>query len=128
MKIRFRRSQYDTCVYIKQEGGVSDVCMLLYVDDILVASQDKNEIQKLKDSLSIEFKMKDLRNAKKILGMNIIRRRKKKKLILSQKTYLKKMLHRFNMLESKAVGTLLGQHFKLSSDQAPQSDEEKAMM
>lgn len=45
--------------------------LLLYVDDILIASKDKVEVHRLKAHLSNEFKIKDLGDAKKILGMEI---------------------------------------------------------
>jgi len=43
----------------------------LYVDDILIAAKNKTHIQKLKSQLKEEFNMKDLGEAKKILGMEI---------------------------------------------------------
>ena len=52
------------------------VCLLLYVDDMLHISKSKSKICELKKILNIEFDMKDLGNAKKILGMNIERNRK----------------------------------------------------
>lgn len=58
--------------------------MLLYVDDILLASYDKDEIRKVKADLGVEFEMKDLGLAKMILGMDIVRDRNKGILFLSQ--------------------------------------------
>ena len=59
--------------------------------------------------------MKDLGEAKKILGMEIKRDRHSKKLYLSQKEYLKRVLKRFDMnKKTKSVSTLLAPHFKLS--------------
>ena len=46
-----------------------------------------------------EFEMKDLGEAKKILGMEIIKGRKRGKVCLSQRQYLKKVLQRFGMTE-----------------------------
>ncbi|CAA0806530.1 Probable prolyl 4-hydroxylase 11 [Striga hermonthica] len=71
-----------------------------------------------------EFEMKDLGAAKKILGMEIHRDRGSKKLWLSQKGYVEKVLQRFGMNEAKPVSTPLANHFKLSADQCPKSDKE----
>ncbi|GJW77493.1 protein NLRC3 [Tanacetum coccineum] len=49
------------------------IYLLLYVDDMLVAAKDMEEIKKLKILLNTEFDMKDLGAARKILGMEIIR-------------------------------------------------------
>ena len=45
--------------------------MLLYVDDMLIAFKSRFAINRLKKDLSSEFKMKDLGEAKKVLGMEI---------------------------------------------------------
>jgi len=47
--------------------------LLLYVDDMLIAAKNKAHIQKLKAQLKKEFNMKDLREVKKVLGIEIIR-------------------------------------------------------
>ena len=70
---------------------------LLYVDDMLIVAQDKENIRKVKVQLNKEFEMKNLGATKKILGMEILRDRKTSKLYLSQKGYIEKVLHRFNM-------------------------------
>ena len=60
---------------------------------MLIASKSQEEIQKLKIQLRKEFEMKDLGEANKILGMEIKRDRHSKKLYLSQKEYLKRVLN-----------------------------------
>ncbi|KAG8492453.1 hypothetical protein CXB51_009584 [Gossypium anomalum] len=49
----------------------SFVYLLLYVDDMLIATKDKKEIKKVKAQLSEEFEMKDLGPTKKILDDEI---------------------------------------------------------
>ena len=120
----FKRSSYDSCVYFKKSTDGSFVYLLLYVDDMLIAAKDKEEIRKVKNQLSKEFEMKDLGAAKKILGMEILRNRKAGKLYLSQKGYIEKVLYRFNMQNAKPVSTPLAAHFRLSSALSPQSDDE----
>jgi hypothetical protein len=62
----FKRSDYDSYVYLKTVNG-SAIYLLLYVDDMLIAAKDKSEVAKLKAQLSKEFKIKDLGAAKKFL-------------------------------------------------------------
>jgi len=52
---------------------------------MLIASKDKEEINKLKLKLKAEFEMKDLGEAKKILDMETERDRKHFELKLTQK-------------------------------------------
>src|SRR4030067_3506569 len=102
--------------------------LLLYVDDILMASSSKEEIGKLKEKLNGEFEMEDLSSAKRVIGIDIIRNREKGELFLSQASYLKKVVERFRMSNSKVVSTPLGHHTKLSIKQCPQSEDEKKVM
>ena len=119
----FKRSEYDSCVYIKIVDG-SSIYLLLYVDDMLIATKSREKITTLKKLLSSEFDMKDLGAAKKILGMEITRDRKSDLLFLSQYNYIKKILHHFNMLDSKSVSNPIAPHFKLLAAQCPSSDED----
>ena len=96
---------------------------------MLIASKSRVEIEKLKTQLSSEFEMKDLGEAKKILGMEISRDRGKGKVCLTQKQYLMKVLQRFGVSEqSKLVSTPLAPHFKLSASLSPSTDEEREYM
>ena len=72
--------------------GSAYVYLLIYVDDMLLASKDMEVIDDLKLLLNSEFDMKDLGRAKKILGMEIKKNKKDGMLFLSQERYLKKVL------------------------------------
>ncbi|KAG8489505.1 hypothetical protein CXB51_017512 [Gossypium anomalum] len=72
----FKRSNFDSCVYIKKNSDNSFVYLLLYVDDMLIVAKDKCVIRKVKAQLSEEIDKKDLGPAKKILCMEILRDRK----------------------------------------------------
>ena len=61
------------------------IYVLLYVDDMLIASKSKSAIDKLKKDLSFEFEMKDLGKAKKVLGMEIERDRRSGNVSLTQR-------------------------------------------
>ena len=93
---------------------------------MLIALKNQEEIGKLKVQLKGKFEMKDLRELKKILGMEITRDKQSKKLFfLSQKEYLKRVLNRFGMNErTKLVSTPLIPHFKFSVDMSPKDEDE----
>ena len=63
----FNRCNYDCCVYFKETSGGGMIYLLLYVDDMLIACHDKEEINHLKKLLRREFEMKELGEAKRIL-------------------------------------------------------------
>jgi len=70
---RYTRNDYDSCVYYNKLSGGDYIYLLLYVDDMLIASKSRSAIDKLKKDLSSEFEMKDLGEVKKVLGMEIER-------------------------------------------------------
>ena len=79
----YTRCHSDHCVYLKRKNDGSYIILLLYVDDMLVAGSNMQEINVLKRKLANSFAMKDLGAAKQILGMRITRDRKNHKLTLS---------------------------------------------
>ena len=56
----YSRSSYDCCIYFKHIFSSISIYLLLYVDDMLIASQSTQEIQLLKKKLRAEFEMKEL--------------------------------------------------------------------
>jgi hypothetical protein len=128
IKIGYRGCEYDCCVYVRSLDDESFIFLLLYVDDMLIATKSILEVNKLKVLLSREFDMKDLGVAKKILGMEIRRNRDAKRLWLSQAGYVKKVLERFSMENAKLVSTPLANHFRLSTSQCPKTVEETEYM
>ena len=73
-----------TTVYFKRLNNGIYIILLLYVDNMLVAGSNMQDITVLKRKLAKPFAMKDLGAAKKILSMRITRDRKNCKLTLSQ--------------------------------------------
>lgn len=124
----FQRSYYDSCVYFKRATNGVYIYLLLYVDDMLIASSDVVLIDDLKRQLSAEFEMKDLGPAKRILGMDIYRDRACGKLYLSQQSYISRVLEKYSMDNSKPVSIPLAAHFQLSSELCPETEEEAEEM
>jgi len=82
----------------------------------------------LKD-LSSEFEIKNLGEAKKVLGMEIEREQDSCNVGLTQKEYLKKILQKFNINDNtKTVSTPLAPHFKLKATISPTTVEEREHM
>ncbi|GJZ22328.1 retrotransposon protein, putative, ty1-copia subclass [Tanacetum coccineum] len=118
----FKRSRYDSCVYYKSYAPGEYIYLLLYVDDMLIACKSKAEIGSAKSLLKKEFDMKELGEAKKILGMEIVRDRSRKILRVSQSGYVSKILNNFRIDNGKSVQMPLGGHFKLSLKDCPVRD------
>ena len=55
---RYTRNHYDPCVYYNKLLGKEYIYLLLYVDNMLIASKSIFAVDKLKKDLSFEFEMK----------------------------------------------------------------------
>ncbi|KAH9650013.1 hypothetical protein KPL70_026197 [Citrus sinensis] len=104
MSFGYNKLSSDHCAYYKRFEDNDFIILLLYVDNMLVAGPNKDRIQELKAQLAREFEMKDLGPTNKILRMQIHRDRNNRKIWLSQKNYLKKILRRFIMQD---LGSLM---------------------
>ena len=92
-----------TTVFIRDRH--KEKLLTVSVDDITMTSQDMKEIDKLKGQLSDRFKMEDRGEVKLHLGLKVRRDYKKKEIYLSQPQYIKDVLIRFGMWDSKEVET-----------------------
>ena len=94
-KFGFKENDVDSCIYVKVKGGKL-IILVLYVDDILLACNDKNMLHETKNFLSSNFDMKDLGDASYVLVIEIHRDRAQGVLGLSQKIYIEKILKIYN--------------------------------
>ena len=94
VRLGFRSSDSDPCMYINKER---QLIVLVYVDDILSASPNTEPIKWFKREFAKVFKIKDLGELQKILGVEVIRDRANRKITLNQKTYIQKVLKGFDM-------------------------------
>jgi len=126
---QFVRSEMDHCLYTKKAADGNLVILILYVDDMLLASRNRHELATtIRMELHEAFDMKDLGDARHILGMRITRDRSRGLLWLSQKEYVGRVLEHFNMVGGKTLSTPLPPYVKLSEQDCPKSDDEKAEM
>jgi hypothetical protein len=87
----FTRSKEYHCVYFKLIGD-NLIYLVLYVDEMLLIGNNKEIIQDVKTQLSSKFDMKDIFTSNFILVMEIKRDRKRRKLWLNQRKYVKTIL------------------------------------
>ena len=91
----FKENIVDQCIYMKVSGS-KYIFLVLYVDDILLATNDIDMLIETKQLLFSHFDMKDLGEASYVLGIQILRDRPSGILRLSQQTYIERILKRFN--------------------------------
>ncbi|XP_042954676.1 uncharacterized mitochondrial protein AtMg00810-like [Carya illinoinensis] len=116
----FSQSKANYSLFTKKEGN-SFVALLLYIDDILLASSDIDSIEIVKKSLSAEFKLKDLGLAKFFFSMEIAR--SKKGISLSQRKYALELISDSGLLAAKSALFPTDTHVKLSKDDGELVDD-----
>jgi len=114
----------DHCVYVKRTTK-GNMFLTLYVDDILLVGNNLEMINATKQWLSFVFEMKDIGEAKYVLGVAIVRNRPKELLGMCQEAYIKRVLERLRMHYSKPIDTPVEKGLTLSLDQSPKIDQEK---
>ena len=125
-QLGFRRLKSDFGIYVKGEGEDA-VYIALYVDDLFLVGRKLSNIEVVKRGLHEEFKMKDLGEAKFLLGIEI-RRQENGDVFLVQERYARDVISRFNMEGCKPVSTPLDLGSHLDNTQQPVTDAERAEM
>ena len=109
----FKENIVDQCIYQKISES-KFILLVLYVDDILLASSDIGLLYETKRFFSNNFEVKDLGNASFVLGIHIYQYRSHGIFGLSQKTYIDKVLSRFGMKDCALGDTLIAKGDKFS--------------
>ncbi|RDY03184.1 hypothetical protein CR513_13258, partial [Mucuna pruriens] len=123
----FEENVVDDCVYHKFNGS-KYIFLVLYVDDILLASSNTGLLHETKRFLTKNFEIKDIGEASFVLGIHILRDRSQGILRLSQENYISKVLERFDKKDSKPGDTLIAKRDKFSLNQCPNNDLERNEM
>jgi hypothetical protein len=119
-QIGFESSNNDPNLYIHPLGSK----MILYVDDITIISKSIDTIKKHKADLMKKYRMTDLGEISTFLGIEVERNRQQRTLKIHQRSYLERVLERFQM--SNCNGTLLpmqkGQNLQSNPGQQASKD------
>jgi hypothetical protein len=86
----------DPCIYYKWDNGKLTF-ISLYVDDLAIASDDSDGINKTRNELLQKFKMTDDGELEFVIGMKIRRDRAKRKIFVSSEQKINAILQDYNM-------------------------------
>jgi histone deacetylase 1/2 len=111
VQLGFVPSKADTSLFHYNKNGYS-LFVLVYVDDIIVASSSQKATDKLLKDLQDDFALKDLGDLHYFLGIEV--RRTQEGLVMSQQKYASDILTRAGMRNCKPVDTPLSTSEKLS--------------
>jgi hypothetical protein len=108
----FSPSQADISIFYYSKGSVT-IFLLVYIDDIIVASLSSSVVTALLSDIQSKFALKDLGDLHYFLGIEVSHT--KEGIYLSQKKYTTDILQRVRMTTCKLVNTPLSYSSKLSA-------------
>jgi len=120
----FKENIVDRCIYLKVSGS-KFIFLILYVDDILLATNDLGLLSETKKFLFNNFEMKDMGEAYYVIGIEIFCDRSQGLLGLSQKAYINKVLERFRMDKCSTSPVPIQKEDKFSLMQCPKNELER---
>jgi len=123
----FKENTVDRCIYLKVNGS-KVIFLILYVDDILHATNDLGLLHETKKFLSSNFEMKDMGEASYVIRIEIFQNRSQGLLGLSQKAYINKVLELFRMEKCSSFPIPIQKGEKFSLAQCPRNDLERKQM
>ncbi|XP_056690240.1 uncharacterized mitochondrial protein AtMg00810-like [Spinacia oleracea] len=109
----FTQSRSDYSLFTKETESDLTV-ILVYVDDLIVAGTNLNEINAAKAFLSSQFHMKDMGELRYFLGIEVDRT--DDGIFLSQKKYTLDLLEEYGLSQCKALKLPMDSHQKLAAD------------
>ena len=129
-KSGYIQSIADPCIYYRVEeveGKSVTMIVGVYVDDTIIMSNDNDTLLEEKKRIGDRFEMEDRGEVHFILGMEVKRDRKNRKMTICQTSYLQEVLARFGMEDCKPVSTPMeaGKVFTSLSDNKNAIDVKK---
>ena len=104
---RFYPTDADPSLYVIAHKDETTSYLLIYVDDILIATSTMSRVSEIKNGLLKAFDARDLGPAKYFLGMTIERDRDKRTIKLGQERATLNLLEKYNMGDCKPKSTPL---------------------
>jgi len=131
LEIGFRRLTTDPCIYVKgtPNNAQSYTIISLYVDDLILMSNENTAIDKVVSQLRQRFSMKDFGGLDHILGTEVLT--DDQAIYVSQRNYTVQLLTKHGYLDNKYFtprNVPLSPAIKLSSDMSPSTDAERKFM
>jgi hypothetical protein len=102
-RLGFRASHADPSLFVKRTGG--GVHLLVYVDDMILVGNSREELEQVARSIGAMFEVRDLGEPTHFLGMEIVRDQEKGTLRLTQRRAIEELLTKFGMQDCKPNST-----------------------
>lgn len=107
-----RPTDQDSCMFTSQKKNC--VMIAIYVDDIVIATNDPSWMKEVKRNLAESFEMKDLGPVNYCLGIEFQQDENDYSVVLTQRRYAEAILERFDMQDCKPARTPIDTNVQLT--------------
>ena len=122
-ELGFVPNQTDQCLYVLNTSNGDFVLLLLYVDDVLIASNSKALGNSIAQRISQRFRVSTEGSIENYLGIEIDLQLDQHKAYLTMSKYMEKLLKRFKMEPKPSVTTPLQENFHSTIHEVPLADD-----
>ncbi|CAM9997070.1 unnamed protein product, partial [Heterosigma akashiwo] len=95
LSLGFQRSGHESCLYVRRAGG-DELMVAVYVDDLVVSGSSPALVSDFKQSLASKYDLTDQGELTQILGIKVVRDKRNKCSYLSQTSFIKDALSKFD--------------------------------
>jgi hypothetical protein len=123
----YKQCRSDACVFVRQYAD-HHAFVLVWVDDIVIVSDDDALIADTERKLSAPYKLKKLGDINWLLRMRVSHDLTSHTTSVTQHEYVNQLFTQFNMEEANSVSTPAQYNELLTPDMSPTTDDEKNKM
>ena len=102
-----------------------DILLLLYVDDLLIAAPSIRVINNVRNEIAKQFELKELGPMKRFLGFDVVRDRARRKIFVSQESYVRAFLAKKDMTTCNPAQTPWPSKMELPTTWEPVMNRQK---
>lgn len=124
-KLGFSQLKNEPCLYVYKEDKNS-MLIAIYVDDIIIASNNEEKANWIKQQLASNFDIKHIGKLKYFLGIEF--HTIEDGIVLTQRKYITLLIEKFQMKDCNPVNTIMNISEKLFKEMCPLTKEEKEEM
>ncbi len=122
LKFGLKRSTADPCIYFRHQGEEMTI-LAIFVDDGLICSNRKENLQKIIEYLKEQFQIRTM-DADRFLGLDISRNRKNRELTVAQPQFVSSLLKKFRMENCNPKSVPSDPHTHISAEMSPKTEQE----
>ena len=126
-KLGFLRCEVDQAVFFRRGKGKL-IIVLVHVDDCTIVANTPSLVTGFKSEIAKHVDITDLGDLHWILGIEVLRIREERRILLSQRSYIDSILRRYGLDDLKPVSIPMDPNTRLTSAQSPSSTEDFARM